>query len=327
MEQSGLYTILAILLRWPIFVPFLTIIGYMYLKNKPADKSSVERFFKDFQIGGHRGSPMMEPENTMASMEQAKSEGADLIEFDVSLTKDGVAVLLHDDTLDRTTNLSGPIREHFYKDLQFTCNTAAKFQRVGSDNNNNATTSLPLPTLEELVRWAKQSNMKMLFDVKDSDQSLVIKLEELFAQYDLYNYGIVCSFFPSVVYRIKRHNPRVLTGLTWRRWFCSFTDLEAKSPRFTGIKHYIAMLVDVVNVWSINSWLPNFLGADMVLTERSEISKSFVDHQYRHGRKVCAWTVNDVNEINWMRHTLQIPLLTDKPFLAKKIDHHAKLVI
>ena len=63
-------------------------------------------------------------------MAQAKHEGADLIEFDVSLTKDGVAVILHDDTLDRTTNMTGAVRDFLFKDLG-NCNCAAKFKRMG----------------------------------------------------------------------------------------------------------------------------------------------------------------------------------------------------
>lgn len=60
---------------------------------------------------------------------KAKAEGADLIEFDVSLTKDNVAVILHDDTLERTTNMNGQIREYFYKQL-LECDCAAKFVRM-----------------------------------------------------------------------------------------------------------------------------------------------------------------------------------------------------
>lgn len=59
-------------------------------------------------------------------MFQAKREGADLIEFDVSLTKDDVAVILHDDTLDRTTNMSGAIRDTNFELLK-DCNCAATF--------------------------------------------------------------------------------------------------------------------------------------------------------------------------------------------------------
>ena len=63
---------------------------------------------------------------------KAKSEGVDLIEFDISLTKDGVAVILHDDTLDRTTNMSGPIRSFFHRDL-IHCNPAANFMHSHSE--------------------------------------------------------------------------------------------------------------------------------------------------------------------------------------------------
>jgi len=157
-------TILLIFIGWPIILPILLFVGYWLLKNKPISKKHAERFFHNFHIGGHRGSPTMEPENTIASMIQAKKEGADLIEFDVSLTKDGIAVILHDDTLDRTTNLTGPIRDFFYKDLE-TVDCAANFKKACG-----STTVLPLPTLVELVKWAKEHNMKMLFDIKDADE-------------------------------------------------------------------------------------------------------------------------------------------------------------
>jgi glycerophosphoryl diester phosphodiesterase len=65
-------------------------------------------------------------------MRQAKQEGAELIEFDVSLTKDGVAVILHDDTLDRTTNMTGQIRDFLFTDLK-DCNCAAKFKPIGME--------------------------------------------------------------------------------------------------------------------------------------------------------------------------------------------------
>ena len=52
--------------------------------------------------------------------------------------------------------------------------------------------------------------------------------------------------------------------------------------------------------------------------------RSLVRHQMRRGFKVCAWTVNDVNEMTWMHRTLKIPFLTDKPFLAREFMDAAK---
>jgi len=277
-----------------------------------------DQFFANFRVGGHRGSPCVQPENTIASMQQAKHEGAELIEFDVSLTKDGVAVLLHDDTLDRTTNMTGAIRDFLFKDLE-SCNCAAKFKPIGLEINNNEASILRMPTLEELVKWAKDNKMRMLFDVKDADSSLVLTLEHLFEKYQIYDTGIVCSFFPTVVYWIKRQQPQILTGLTWRRWFFSHSDLDATIPRFRDARFLFAKFVDVVYLWSLLTWLPSFLGVDMMLTERRDISSTFVKQQEMAGRRVCAWTVNDLNEIKWMRNVLDIPILTDVPGLAGKL--------
>lgn len=321
-QDSFFFGLVATIFNWPVIVPLLASVLYIIFKNNPAHPLTVAQFFKTFSIGGHRGSPVRQPENTIASMDQAKKEGADLIEFDVSLTKDGIAVILHDDTLDRTTNLTGPVRHYLFKDLS-TVNCAAKFAPTeliaNNDSGNIAATQASMPTLEEMVQWAKENNMKMLFDVKDSDAILVEQLNKLFDQYDLYHNGIVCSFFPIVVYRIKKLCPRILTGLTWRRWFYSFADLASTVPRFSGPAHYLAVVLDVLNVWSIKTWLPSFLGADMVLTERADISETFVQQQRANGRWVCAWTVNDINEMNWMRQTLSIPVLTDKPFLIDQL--------
>ncbi len=58
---------------------------------------------------GHRGARMTAPENTLVGIHQAREEGATWVEFDVKLTADGVAVLIHDETVDRTTDGSGAV--------------------------------------------------------------------------------------------------------------------------------------------------------------------------------------------------------------------------
>lgn len=62
------------------------------------------------RIIGHRGAAATAPENTLAGIRQAKREGAGWVEFDVKLSADGHAILMHDDTLDRTTTGTGPVR-------------------------------------------------------------------------------------------------------------------------------------------------------------------------------------------------------------------------
>jgi glycerophosphoryl diester phosphodiesterase len=66
---------------------------------------------------GHRGAAAVAPENTIASMRAALDAGVAAIEFDVRLTADGVPVVIHDATLDRTTDATGPIASHTLADL------------------------------------------------------------------------------------------------------------------------------------------------------------------------------------------------------------------
>ena len=62
------------------------------------------------KIMGHRGAPADAPENTLSSFRRALAVGVAAVEFDMQLTKDGRLAVIHDETLDRTTNGRGPVR-------------------------------------------------------------------------------------------------------------------------------------------------------------------------------------------------------------------------
>ncbi|KAK5976158.1 Glycerophosphoryl diester phosphodiesterase [Trichostrongylus colubriformis] len=297
----------------------LLALAVMVLRNKPCNPNHVRTFFEGFRIGGHRGAPKSFPENGMAGFKQAKIDGADLIEFDVALTKDGEAVLLHDDDLDRTTNLSGPIREKTLAQLA-SANISANFTRT-TPSDLPPVQSEGIPRLEVVVKWAVDNNMKMLFDVKDSHPELVHIIGDLFEKYNLYHQAIVCSFYPWVVYHIKQGNQKILSGLTWRSKFFSYKDVENTLPRYSGIMHYIFVLFDIIHVFLLKLVTPWFLGADLLLTNNLDISKSFVMEQKERGRHVAVWTVNDVAEMHWMLEELSIPILTDYPCYASIMTH------
>ncbi|RCN46512.1 glycerophosphodiester phosphodiesterase family protein [Ancylostoma caninum] len=313
---------IALLCWFPFLIPAAiggAVLAVLLLKNKPCDPKDVRKFFDGFRIGGHRGAPKSFPENGMAGFIQAKSDGADLIEFDVALTKDGEAVLLHDDDLDRTTNLSGPIREKTLAQLA-RANISANFTRT-TEGNLAPVQNEGIPKLEVVVKWAVENNMKMLFDVKDSDPELVKIIGDLFEKYHLYDKAIVCSFYPWVVYLIKQGNQKILSGLTWRQKFFSYKDIENTSPRYSGLKHYIYVLIDIIHVFLLKIVTPWFLGADLLLTNNLDISKSFVMEQKGRGLHVAVWTVNDIAEMHWMLEDLSIPILTDYPSYVSKMTH------
>lgn len=70
------------------------------------------------RIIGHRGARASAPENTLAGLRQARREGALWVEFDVKLTADGHAILMHDETLERTTDGRGRVAETALADIR-----------------------------------------------------------------------------------------------------------------------------------------------------------------------------------------------------------------
>ncbi|MFD5463994.1 glycerophosphodiester phosphodiesterase [Kitasatospora sp. NPDC127059] len=103
---------------------------------------------------GHRGAPFNAPENTMASFETALDQGADWLETDVQTTRDGVPVLMHDPTVDRTTDGKGAVA-----DLT-AAQVAALRVTVGPGADQ------PVPTLEQLLGRLSGSGTTLLMEIK-----------------------------------------------------------------------------------------------------------------------------------------------------------------
>ncbi|MEV7596593.1 glycerophosphodiester phosphodiesterase [Kitasatospora sp. NPDC089797] len=103
---------------------------------------------------GHRGAPRSAPENTMAAFEAALDQGADWLETDVQTTRDGVPVLMHDPTVDRTTDGRGAVA-----DLT-AAQVAALRVTVGPGP------ARPVPTLAELLGRLSGSSATLLMEIK-----------------------------------------------------------------------------------------------------------------------------------------------------------------
>ena len=107
-------------------------------------------------ILGHRGSPLEATENTLRSFALAREEGADGVELDVRIAKDGTPVVIHDATLDRTTSAWGAVSEMAWPALQ---------QMTGAQ----------LPSLEQAAAWAAASSAWVNVEIKTAgaEQSIV----------------------------------------------------------------------------------------------------------------------------------------------------------
>ena len=105
----------------------------------------------------HRGAGKLAPENTLAAMEVGFAHGYRMVEFDVKLSADGVAFLLHDDTLDRTTDARGPAGARPWSELS----------RLDAGSwHSRAFAREPLPTFETIARWAVENGVACNVEIK-----------------------------------------------------------------------------------------------------------------------------------------------------------------
>jgi glycerophosphoryl diester phosphodiesterase len=109
-------------------------------------------------VTAHRAAHDVHPENSMAAIERAIALGVDIIEIDVRLTKDGVPVLMHDDTVDRMTNGKGKVKELGFAQVE-------QLRLKGSDGK---LTDMRVPTLSEALR-AAEGKILIDLDLKTGD--------------------------------------------------------------------------------------------------------------------------------------------------------------
>jgi glycerophosphoryl diester phosphodiesterase len=115
-------------------------------------------------IIAHRGASGWAPENTIAAFELAVGQGADAFELDVRLTGDGVPVVLHDPTLDRTTDRAGPLAALSLDEVR-RADAAARFSPDGGRTFPYKGSGVTVPTLAEVLRAFPE--MSILIEIKE----------------------------------------------------------------------------------------------------------------------------------------------------------------
>jgi len=281
---------------------------YVYFAVPPVDKDRVDGYVSNMKAGAHRGLALDAPENTMAAFRLSKELKADSIEFDLEFTSDGMAVILHDDTLDRTTDGTGRIDQTTWEQVQ-KLNAAAKFTGGVREFKKEK-----IPTLEETLQLGMELGMKMFIDVKTTHELVVPTITKMFRKYpELYNTTSVCSFYPTVVYQVKRADPNIITGHTWHIAFITHTNTERKQRRHVGLfKQIGAEILQRVYLWSLHNWLWKWTGINLVLAHHEEVTREYVEMWRERNVQVVGWTVNDLEEKRLYLKTLKCPFLSDR---------------
>ena len=120
----------------------------------------------------HRGNSAFFPENTLESFEQAVALGADALEFDVRMSRDGKAVVIHDPTLERTTNGSGAVNARTFDELQ-RVDAGYRFTRDGGRTFPFRGHGISIPTFEFVL--SAFPGVPMIVEIKTRDASAEVR--------------------------------------------------------------------------------------------------------------------------------------------------------
>jgi glycerophosphoryl diester phosphodiesterase len=232
----------------------------------------------------HRGDKSNAPENTLAAFKQAAEKGADAVEFDVKLTMDSKVIVLHDQTVDRTTNGNGNVAKLPLSVLQ---ELEAGVQFPGKFPGER------IPSLDEVFETiGKRIYMNVeLTNYSTPKDALVSKVVELVKKHGLQKWVLFSSFFARNLQKARLLIPEVPRGLL--------------------------TLPGLMGLWGRTlGWRGDYSALNPYLTD---INNRLVDRVHAAGKRVNAWTVSNEADVKRMISLGVDGIITDDPALALRL--------
>lgn len=240
---------------------------------------------------GHRGASGTLPENTMPAFEAALELGADALELDVHRSTDGEIVVIHDPTLDRTTDGTGPVRERTLEELRG-FDAGYRFSPDGGRTFPFRGEGFSIPTLREVLETFPDT--PLILEIKQVEPPLEEDLARLLQQTGAEERVLVFSLSQDPIDRYRRVRPEQPTGF-------GPAEVEEFLHRL-GSGTLDAFASEAVAFAVPVEWE----GTPIVGPE-------FVDAAHRTGREVYVWTVNDTREMHALLDLGVDGLISDHP--------------
>ncbi len=232
-------------------------------------------------IIGHRGASAHAPENTLAAFRLAMAQGADGIELDVKRCASGEVVVMHDETVDRTTGGTGKVHELTLEQLRTL--DAGQGERV--------------PTLDEVLDLTATSSQPFLVNIEvtnyttlnDGLEKLVV---EVVKRHNCAERILFSSFNPFTVRALSRLMPDVPRGILYSR----------------DMPLYLRQV-----------WLAPFVPHEFRHPDQSYIAPDFVQKLNAQGKRVNTWTVNDRADIARVAASGVAGIIGDSPQTMREV--------
>jgi glycerophosphoryl diester phosphodiesterase len=252
-------------------------------------------FFAQFEhnllVMAHQGGNGLWPGNTQYAFERAVALGVDVLEMDVHSTADGVLVVIHDSTVDRTTNGPGSVHDLTLAEIKA---LDAGYHWTSDDGQTYPYRGqgVTVPTLEELFIAFPTTPMNI--EIKQAEPSIAAPLCRLIRDHGRADKVLIASFHQAVIDEFRRECPEVATS--------------------TGQNEVIALFV-LSKVLLEGAYRPN-AAAVQVPEYRSGlhvITPRFVDAAHSRNLQVHAWTINEVEDMQRMLDLGVDGIITDYP--------------
>lgn len=254
-------------------------------------KGAAQEFRTDWPVNfAHRGASARAPENTLEAFRGAVRAGADGLELDVHLTRDGRVVVIHDDTLDRTTNGAGLVRNKTLAEIE-RLDAGYRFTEDGSYPYRGK--ELQIPTLDEVFR--EFPSLAVNVEIKEDQPGVEEAVLRLVREAGAEERTLVASQKHAVIKRFREvSGGEIDTSASGReiRIFSLLSKLRLESLLRPA---YDALQVPV-----------RYRGMDVLTPE-------FLAAAHSQGVRVDAWTVDELGEMRWLLDMGVDVIMTNRP--------------
>lgn len=257
----------------------LGIILFILFTIASLSKKRGKRDHKDVLVIAHRGASGYAPENTIASFDEAVRLGADFIELDIQLSKDGELVVIHDLTVDRTTNGSGEVKNYTFAELQ-TLDAGSWFHPKFAGEKIQKLTTI-LDRYKGKVGFFIELKSPSLYPGIEDKLAKILKGKQLDGDQVL-----IQSFDTAAIKKIRDILPHVKTGV--------LVKFSVKGVSNEDLRQ-LSTFVDFIN--------PN----------KRLVTKSLVKRVHHYGMKICPYTVRDQGSVQFLLNTGVDGIVTDYP--------------
>lgn len=274
---------------------------FLFPLTSEGEQSFLQKSGKPLVIA-HRGGLSHAPENTLEAFRQASEIGADILEYDVFITADGELVVIHDDTVDRTTDGSGRVNDLTLEEIQAL--DAGYHYENDQGEHSFRDSGVYIPSVEEVFR--EFGSKRQLIELKSTNdpekyEEMIQEMWRLIKEYDMHDTVLIASFDHDINLRFKEvSDGSVAIGAG-----------EQETRRFVTLhKAFLnAVYQPEADAFQLPTEQEGFNLADWKLIRGAE----------NRGMAVYYWTINDEKTMQELIDLGAHGIMTDNPELLIEI--------